>query len=144
MGRAFNNNLKKSINISKKISLDKFIFSIGIRHIGQENAKYSGFFKSIDEFKKFIHSKNKNQSLTSLLQIDGIGDTQINSIKSFFSNETNVRIVENLIKVLDIKEYEIKSQDGIFSNKTIMFTGGFKEMSRSKQNLLQKIMEEKS
>ncbi len=126
------NNLKKSINISKKISLDKFIFSIGIRHIGQENAKnIAGFFKSIDEFKKFIHSKNKNQSLTSLLQIDGIGDTQIISIKSFFSNETNVRIVENLIKVLDIKEYEIKSQDGIFSNKTIMFTGGFKEMSRS-------------
>ena len=126
------NNLKKSINISKKISLDKFIFSIGIRHIGQENAKnIAGFFKSIDEFKKFIHSKNKNKSLTSLLQIDGIGDTQIISIKSFFSNETNVRIVENLIKVLDIKEYETKTQDGIFSNKTIMFTGGFREMSRS-------------
>ena len=40
-------------------------------------------------------------------------------------------MLKNLIKVLDIKEYEIKSQDGIFSNKTIMFTGGFKEMSRS-------------
>mgnify|MGYP001157180546 CR=1 FL=1 len=126
------NNLKKSINFSKKINLDKFIFSIGIRHIGQENAKIiAGFFKSINEFKKFIYSKNKNQILMSLLQIDGIGDTQIISIKSFFSNETNLRITEDLIGVLEIGEYQNKSQDGILSNKTIMFTGGFKDMSRS-------------
>ena len=126
------NNLKKSISFSKKINLDKFIFSIGIRHIGQENAKIiAGFFKSINEFKKFIYSKNKNQILMSLLQIDGIGDTQIISIKSFFSNETNLRITEDLINVLEIGEYQNKSQDGILSNKTIMFTGGFKDMSRS-------------
>ena len=67
----------------------------------------------------------------SLLQIDGIGDTQIISIKSFFSNETNLRITEDLINVLEISEYQNKSQDGILSNKTIMFTGGFKDMSRS-------------
>ena len=67
----------------------------------------------------------------SLLQIDGIGDTQIISIKSFFSNETNLRITEDLISVLEIGEYQNKSQDGILSNKTIMFTGGFKDMSRS-------------
>ena len=53
----------------------------------------------------------------SLLQIDGIGDTQIISIKSFFSNETNLRITEDLISVLEIGEYQNKSQDGILSNK---------------------------
>ena len=69
--------------------------------------------------------------MKSLLQIDGIGDTQLISIKSFFSNETNLRITEDLINVLEISEYQNKSQDGILSNKTIMFTGGFKDMSRS-------------
>ena len=48
------NNLKKAIKKSKLITLDKFIYSIGIRHIGQENAKIlAGFFSSIKEFKKF-------------------------------------------------------------------------------------------
>ena len=44
-------NLKQAINNSKKISLSKFIFSIGIRHIGQENAKIlSKYFISIERF----------------------------------------------------------------------------------------------
>ena len=48
-------NLKKAINNSRKIRLDKIIYSIGIRHIGQENAKIiASFFGSIDKFKKFL------------------------------------------------------------------------------------------
>ena len=56
------NNLKKSINNSRKINFDKFIFSIGIRHIGQENAKIiASYFKSIDEFKKFYNLKERKK-----------------------------------------------------------------------------------
>ena len=51
-------NLKKAITKSKNINLDKFIFSIGIRHIGQENAKIlAGFFISIKEFSKLFDVK---------------------------------------------------------------------------------------
>ncbi len=126
------NNLKKSINDSKKISLDKFIFSIGIRHIGQENAKIlASFFKTIKEFKKFINLKNKNQILKTLIELDGIGETQIDSLKFFFSNSINVKIIQDLIDELEIQDYTVKHSDGIFSNKKLMFTGGFKNMSRS-------------
>ena len=53
-------NLKKAINNSRGISLDKFIFSIGIRHIGQENAKIiADFFKSIENLKKFFDLKKE-------------------------------------------------------------------------------------
>ena len=53
-------NLKKSINKSKVIQLDRFIYSIGIRHIGQENAKIlAAFFISINEFKKLFKKKNR-------------------------------------------------------------------------------------
>ncbi len=125
-------NLENSINNSRKINLDKFIFSIGIRHIGQENAKIlASFFKSIKNFKNFINSKNKNQILKNLIELDGIGDTQIDSMKSFFLNKINVSIIDDLLKELDVKDFKIKSKDGIFSNKKIMFTGGFKNMSRS-------------
>ncbi len=126
------NNLKKAITKSQKISLDRFIFSIGIRHIGQENAKIlSGFFNSIEEFKKLFILKDRKKILSNLSDLDGIGETQIQSVNNFFSNETNTRIVKNLIIKLDIKNYTAQNKNGKFSNKKLMFTGGFKKMSRS-------------
>ena len=57
------NNLKKSIVKSKKINLSKFVYSIGIRHIGQENAKIlAGFFTSIKEFSKLFEKKKERQN----------------------------------------------------------------------------------
>ena len=63
--------------------------------------------------------------------MDGIGETQIQSIDNFFSNETNIRIIKNLINKLNIKNYTTQTNDGKFANKKLMFTGGFKNMSRS-------------
>ncbi len=126
------NNLKKAIKKSQIISLDKFIYSIGIRHIGQENAKIlAGFFTSIKKFSEIFDLKNRKNILRNLLDLDGIGETQIQSINNFFSNSTNARITKDLIKKLNIKDFIIKNSDGKFSNKKFMFTGGFKDMSRS-------------
>ena len=126
------NNLKKAIKKSQTISLDRFIFSIGIRHIGQENAKIlAGFFSSIKEFTKLFDQKNRNFFLVNLADLDGIGETQIKSIDSFFSNEINTKIIKGLISKLNIKDYIAQSNEGKFSNKKLMFTGGFKNISRS-------------
>ena len=126
------NNLEKAINKSQMISLDKFIYSIGIRHIGQENAKIlSSFFGSIKGFTKLFESKSRKKILVNLVDLDGIGETQVYSIDNFFSNITNTKIIQNLIDKLIIKNYAAKNNDGKFSNKKLMFTGGFKNMSRS-------------
>ena len=126
------NNLKKAIIKSQLITLDKFIFSIGIRHIGQENAKIlAGFFGTIKDFTKLFKSQSRKKILINLVDLDGIGETQVNSIENFFLNETNVKIVQELIKKLTIKKYIIQNIDGKFSYKKIMFTGGFLNMSRS-------------
>ncbi len=126
------NNLKKAVEKSQTISLDKFIYSIGIRHIGQENAKIlAGFFNSKKEFTKLFDSKIRKKILINLVDLDGIGETQTDSIDNFFSNETNVTIIRDLINKLNIKNYSIQNIDGKFSNKKLMFTGGFKNMSRS-------------
>ena len=131
-GKLSINNLKKAIEKSQSIPLDKFIFSIGIRHIGQENAKIlASFFSSIKEFIKLLDFKNRQKFLYSLVDLDGIGETQIQSIDNFFSNKTNIRIINNLINKLNIKSYVGINNDGKFSNKKLMFTGGFKNMSRS-------------
>ena len=126
------NNLKKAIEKSKMISLDRFIYSIGIRHIGQENAKIlAGFFSSIEEFTKLFDNNYKKKILNNLVDLDGIGETQIFSIDNFFSNETNTKIIKGLITKLNIENYKVQNQDGKLSNKKLMFTGGFKNMSRS-------------
>ncbi len=126
------NNLKKAIINSQTITLDKFIYSIGIRHIGQENAKIlAGFFGSINEFSKLFNLKIRKKLLNNLVDLDGIGKTQIESIESFFLNEINTKITKNLINKLNIKNYSMMNISGKFSNKKIMFTGGFQKMSRS-------------
>ena len=130
-------NLKKAIIKSKFITLDKFIFSIGIRHIGQENAKIlAGFFKTIKEFTKLFKSKSKKKILINLADLDGIGETQIKSINDFFLSDSNIKIVQELIDKLTIKNFTVQNKDGKFSNKKIMFTGGFENMSRSEAKVI--------
>ena len=128
-GKLSAENLKKSINKTKKISLDKFIYSLGIRHIGQENAKILGkYFQSIKFFNELI---TENESFyKDLLELDGIGETQINSLKNFFSNNTNKKVFKELVKNLSISDFKMQLK-GKFINKTFMFTGGMEKMSRS-------------
>ena len=126
------NNLKKAITVSRNINLDKFIFSIGIRHIGQENAKIlASFFGSINEFVKLFTFKTRKKILINLADLDGIGETQIASIDAFFLNNSNTRITSDLVQSLNIKNYSVNVKDGKFSNKRLMFTGGFQNISRS-------------
>ena len=131
------NNLKKAITKSQLITLDKFIFSVGIRHIGQENAKIlASHFGNIKEFTKLFSLKSRKKILLNLVDLDGMGKTQIESIDNFFLSQTNTKIVQELINKLTIKNYIVKNIDGKFSNKKLMFTGGFQKMSRSEAKVI--------
>lgn len=130
------NNLIKSIEKSKKLSLAKFIYAIGIRHIGQENAKIlANYFKSITKFKKLFDPSLIKVELSNLIEIDGIGETQIKALEIFFSNKKNIKVINDLIECLQISNFE-NITSGIFTNKTLMFTGGFSKMSRSEAKTL--------
>ena len=130
-------NLEKAINQSKNISLNRFIYSIGIRHIGQENAKIlGGFFRSSKKFSELFNAKKRKCILQNLEDLDGIGDTQIKSLEDFFSNQKNSQITQSLMSILNIKDFEKLIKTGKLSNKNIMFTGAFKKMSRSEAKAL--------
>ncbi len=129
-------NLEKAIKKSQKISLDKLIFSIGIRHIGQENAKtLAKFFVNIKKFEELIDKDKRKKILKYLIELDGIGETQIKSLDVFFSNTNNLSTVSNLIKELNVTEFKT-SKSGIFYRKTVMFTGGLNKMSRAEAKAL--------
>ena len=120
-------NLRYSINEKKTISIERLIYSLGIRHIGLENAKLiSKYFKSFSQFKNL----SKNKKFNELLNIDGIGETQINSIKNFFSNKINLSVLNALEEVLNIKDAS-NNNNGKFKDKTFMITGKLNGVSRA-------------
>ena len=97
-GRLSINNLKKAIDKSKSIPLDRFIYSIGIRHIGQENGKIlANFFKTPKGFSKLFFSKERESILKNLQDRDGMGDTQIKSIQTIYTNNKYYKIINYFI-----------------------------------------------
>jgi DNA ligase (NAD+) len=126
-------NLEYAINAKKKISLEKFIYSLGIRHIGQENAKLiARHLKSSTNFLKLFEKKN----IENLSNIDGIGPTQVNSIKNFFLNNTNLKVLSELNKILSIANIVTFNNNGILKDKTFMLTGKLDKISRAEAKSL--------
>jgi DNA ligase (NAD+) len=106
-GKQSTENLKYSINQRKNISLERLIYSLGIRHIGLENAKIlSKYFKSFSSFINFSNEANSDD----ILNIDGIGETQLQSVKNFFNNKINLNILKDLQEILEVKNAVTKQK----------------------------------
>ncbi len=130
-------NLRNSINVSSYIPLDKFIYSLGIRHIGEENAKLIGnFFINIKKFIELFNISKRKILLKNIEELDGIGSAQLKSLEDFFSNKSNSEVIQSLVKNLKIENSKILNKNGKLSGKTIMFTGGFEKISRSEAKSL--------
>ena len=126
-------NLKYSINQKKNISLERFIYSLGIRHIGLENAKLlSKYFKTFSKFMSLF----KDNNYDDLLNINGMGETQVTSVKNFFFNKINLNIVNELKANLNIKDALIEKKNGSLENKTFMLTGKLNGISRAEAKSL--------
>ena len=132
-GKQSVNNLKLSIDEKKRISFERFIYSLGIRHIGLENAKLiSKHLKVPFNFLKLSEDEN----LSDLLNIDGIGETQINSIKKFFLNNTNLKVLNSLMKIVKVQQAIQEKKNGSLANKTFMLTGKLDNISRAEAKSL--------
>ena len=125
-------NLKNSVEKSKTTSLQKFIYSLGIRHIGIENAKLiSENIKNISSLIKII----KLKKFERFLNIDGIGETQVNSLNNFFSNKINIKIVIELASILNLETQRF-NKSGKLKDKSFMFTGKLSGISRAEAKSL--------
>ena len=117
----------------KNISLERLIYSLGIRHIGLENAKIlSKHFKSFIKFKSLASDGGYDE----LLNIDGIGETQVNSIKNFFLNKINLSVLDKLQEILNIQNKIVEKKNGLLKNQTFMLTGKMNGISRAEAKSL--------
>ena len=87
----------------------------------------SKHFISFSKFKNL----SKQIDYEDMLNIDGIGETQVSSIKNFFSNKANKKVVNELENVLSIKDAIQNSNNGLLNNKTFLVTGKLNGISRA-------------
>ena len=124
--------LFKAINDKKNINFDRFIYSLGIRHLGSSTASllashFITFNNMVSVFK--LHKLDEIDEVRSL---DGIGDKVVNALIDFFQNRETLNLVNELIKMgVTIQDYEKIETDSILSGKRIVITGTLESMSRA-------------
>ncbi|MEK7072769.1 MAG: NAD-dependent DNA ligase LigA, partial [Patescibacteria group bacterium] len=116
-------NLIRSIEESKEISLAKFIYGLGIRHVGEETANVlADYFNSID--------KLKNADIEDLQKVEDVGPRVAASIIDWFSDKKNIKIVDDLIKLGVRIKNPIKQSSHKLENKTFVLTGELVSLTR--------------
>ena len=124
--------LFKAIDDKKNINFDRFIYSLGIRHLGSSTASllashFITFNNMVSVFK--LHKLDEIDEVRSL---DGIGDKVVNALIDFFQNRETLNLVNNLIDMgVTIQDYEKIETDSILSGKRIVITGTLESMSRA-------------
>ena len=122
-------NLFEAIRQSKKISLPKFIYALGIRQVGTATAYLIA--KHYHTFTAFMEAM-VNLDIQLLISIDGIGAAMAKDIVEFFKEDHNLNIISQLLSVVQIDDFDdISSVDSAISNKTIVFTGTLTSLTRS-------------
>ncbi|MEH6403035.1 MAG: NAD-dependent DNA ligase LigA [Sneathiella sp.] len=127
-------NLFSAIDQRRTIEMDRFIFALGIRHIGQGNARllaknYGSLTKLMDTFSPDHPEPGK--AYVDLLGIDGIGDAVADAVKEFFSETRNRDVLTDLSQQLDVQDFEAPSDESPVSGKTVVFTGSLELMTRA-------------
>lgn len=128
-------NLFEAIEKKREITLDRFIYSLGIRQIGQATAKrLAGHFRSLPSLRKAcITARDRDSDAYSdLLSIEDIGPAVADDLIGFFEEEHNLEILAQLTDILTIPDFEAVGQtDSAVSGMTVVFTGTLETMSRS-------------
>lgn len=133
-------NLFKSITKARNISLNRFLFALGIRYVGEITAKllaknYISLENILDKMQraneKDIFGNRTNDEYHKFCSIDGIGEKTANAILDYFDDKRNITNIKELQSLIKIENHiEIRS-NGKLDGKTVLFTGTLATMTRA-------------
>ena len=127
-------NLLAAINNRSDVSLDRFIYALGIRQIGQANARLLAMhYGSIDVLQTSMISASEigSEALENLNNIDGIGPSVANDLVHFFNDKANHALLEDFKTLINIQDFsEPKDRSSPIAGKTIVFTGTLTTLTR--------------
>ena len=126
-------NLFAAIEQRREILLDRFIFALGMRHVGETTAL--ALARGYGSWKAFHAACMKvaegdAEAIAEMDALDQIGDTVIESIKDYFGESHNRHIVERLTKEVDIRDVQRPRTHSKIAGKTVVFTGTLEQMTR--------------
>jgi DNA ligase (NAD+) len=126
-------NLFAAISARREIALERFIYALGIRHVGETTAValargYGTWQAFHDACLKL--AKGDEDVRADMDALDQIGDTVIDSLRDYFAEAHNRRRVERLAKEVNIREAEKPRSDSAVAGKTVVFTGTLERMTR--------------
>jgi DNA ligase (NAD+) len=133
-GETSSRNLFEAINARRKIGFDRFIYALGIRHVGETTAR--ALARAYDRPKDFIAEmmlagKDRDSAaFVRLTRIDGIGEVVANAVAEFFAEDHNVEVVNELLKHVKVEPLERVAAASPVSGKTVVFTGTLEQMTR--------------
>ena len=121
-------NLVAAINAKREVPLDRFLNALGIRHVGQGNARLlAHHFGSIDNLLKQV---TRLTAMEELLAIDGIGEAAAGSVIDFFTQSHSAEMVQRLLLQVSVLDMDEPESDSAISGKTVVFTGKLQHISR--------------
>lgn len=122
-------NLFAAIEKARQVTLARFIFALGIRHVGEETAKLLA--KNFVSFESWCEAMVSASAHEQLLAIDGVGETVAAALIEFFAEGHNAALLEQLAAVLTIAPYEAPvAMDSPIAGKTVVFTGTLEKLGR--------------
>jgi DNA ligase (NAD+) len=126
-------NLFGAIDARREISLERFIYALGMRHVGDTTAR--GLARGYGSWKAFHDAALKlvegdQETREEMDNLDQIGDTVIDSLAAYFGEEHNRDVVERLTKQVHILDAEKPRADSVVAGKTVVFTGSLEKMTR--------------
>ncbi|MEM1139722.1 MAG: NAD-dependent DNA ligase LigA [Pseudomonadota bacterium] len=127
-------NLFRAIEERRTIAFDRFLYGLGIRHIGQTTARLlAGHFETPDRLLAALgaEGQHKEEAQADLLAIDGIGQAVLNALDSFFAEPHNRDAVADLLSELTIEPIENDIEESAVTGKTVVFTGKLERLSRN-------------
>ena len=126
-------NLFAAIEERRRISLERFIYALGMRHVGETTAlALARGYGSWDAFHDACLkvAKDDEEAIAEMDALDQIGDTVIASIKAYFGESHNRGIVERLTREVTILDAEKPKSNSAVAGKTVVFTGSLEKMTR--------------
>ena len=127
-------NLFAAIAARKAVALERLIFALGIRHIGQTTARLLA--RRYGEFSALRNAliaavERDGEAYADLVDIDGIGSVTADALVDFIAEEHNSRVLGDLEEALEITPFEAPAATSPVSGKTVVFTGTLSRMSRA-------------
>jgi DNA ligase (NAD+) len=126
-------NLFAAIRARRDISLERFIYSLGIRHVGETTARALargyGAWEAFHDAALAV-AKGDEETRTEMDALDQIGDTVIDALAAYFKETHNRGIVERLTGQVRIQEAEKPATNTVVAGKTVVFTGSLEKMTR--------------